>query len=289
MTNNTFAAGRDFIYREGRLLEQRLLATLFEGASPNGMLDALRGYRNDDGGFGHGLEPDVRCPDSQALDVEIALQTMDAAGQVDRAMALGACDFLASVSNDSGGVPIVLPSIAAYPHAEHWGDGRFPPGLNPTAGIAGLLYKLDIEHPWREGAADFCWAALDSSLPDDAHTLIEVFTFLEYAPDRDRAEALIPRVTAQLPTAALFNADPNAEGYGLTPLHFAPAPTSRWRALFDDATIAGHLDRLQTAQAPDGGWTIVWQPPSQASTLAWRGRVTLDALRVLHAYGRLDP
>src|SRR5579884_29834 len=286
-SSDTLAAGRDFIYREGRLLEQRLFATLFEGASPEGVLNALRGYRNVDGGFGHGLEPDKRCPDSQPLDVEVALQTMDAAGQADRDLAQGACDFLASLDHGAGGVPVVLPSIAGYPRAEHWGDGRFPVSLNPTAGMTGLLYKLDVEHPWRERAARFCWESLETGLPDDAHTLIEVFTFLEHVPDRERAEALIPRVAASLEGAAPFNADPNAEGYGLTPLHFAPAPSSRWRALFDDSAVFGHLDRHQAGQAPDGGWTVTWVPPSEASTLEWRGRVTLDALRVLRAYGGL--
>jgi hypothetical protein len=251
------------------------------------VLDALRAYRNEDGGFGHGLEPDKRCPDSQPLDVEVALQTMDAAGRVDRAMALAACDFLESVSDEAGGVPVVLPSIARYPRAEHWGDGQFPPGLNPTAGIVGLLYKLGVEHPWRERATAFCWEALDAELPGDAHTISEALLFLEHVPDRERAEALIPQVTGRLAEAALFNADPNAEGYGLTPLHFAPTPASRWRTLFDDATISGHLDRLQAGQMPDGGWTVVWQPPSEASTLEWRGRVTLEALHVLQAYGRL--
>jgi hypothetical protein len=285
--HGVLAAARDFIYREARPLEQRLFATLFEGAQPEGTLDALRGYHNEDGGFGYGLEPDIRCPDSQPLDVEVALQTMDDAGWIDREMARGACDFLASVSDEAGGVPVVLPSIAGYPRAEHWGDGRFPPGVNPTAGIVGLLYKLGIEHPWRERAASFCWDALDTDLPTDAHTILEALTFLEHVPERDRAEHLIPRVAGRLAEAAMFNADPNAEGYGLTPLHFALSPTSRWRALFDDSAISGHLDRLQAGQTSDGGWTIVWQPPSQASTLEWRGRVTLDALRVLRAYGRL--
>ncbi len=57
-------AGREFILRQGRLLERRLFATCFEGAPATGVVDVLRGYRNDDGGFGHGLEPDKRCPAS---------------------------------------------------------------------------------------------------------------------------------------------------------------------------------------------------------------------------------
>lgn len=288
-STNPLADGRDFIYREGRLLEQRLFATLFESAPADGVIDALRGYRNEDGGFGHGLEPDKRCPESQPLDVETALHVMDDAGSVDLEMASGVCSFLASLSGQSGGVPVVLPSIASYPRAEHWGDGDFPPGLNPTAGIVGLLSKFGVEHPWLERAASFCWDELARELPQDAHTLLEVLTFLEHVPDRQRADALIPAVAAQLPAASLFRADPNDESYGLTPLHFAPNPSSRWRPLFPDETIEAHLDRLLAERQADGGWTVVWQPPSEASTLEWRGRVTLDALRVLAAYGRIAP
>jgi hypothetical protein len=285
-TSNIFAAGRDFIYRQGRLLDQRLFETLFEGAPPQGVLDALRGYSNQDGGFGHGLEPDVRCPASQPLDVELALQTMDTAGGVDREMVQGALDFLAEVSGPEGGVSIVFPSIADFPHAAHWGDGVFPPGLNPTAGIVGLLFKFGIQHPWMDRASAFCRQELARALPDDAHTLTEVLTFLAYLPDRTYADSLIPVLVEKLPRIALYLSDPNDEGYGLTPLHFAPTPDSRWRSLFADDQIEGHLDRLQRDQQPDGGWPVSWEPPSEASTLEWRGLETLRALRILAAYGR---
>jgi hypothetical protein len=101
------------------LLEHRLYATLFEGAPASGVVEALRGYQNEDGGFGHGLEPDKRCPASQPLDVQVALETLVAAGTSDAAMLQRACDYLAAVGSD-GGVPCVLPSIADYPRADHW-------------------------------------------------------------------------------------------------------------------------------------------------------------------------
>src|SRR5215472_16748157 len=93
-----FAAGRDFIQRQGRLVERRLFATCFEGAPAAGVVDALRGYANDDGGFGHGLEPDKRCPASLPIDVEVALQTMVAAKASDPALIGRACDYLAGVA-----------------------------------------------------------------------------------------------------------------------------------------------------------------------------------------------
>lgn len=41
---------RSFIYSQARVLEQRLFAALFEGAPAAGALEALRAYRNEDGG-----------------------------------------------------------------------------------------------------------------------------------------------------------------------------------------------------------------------------------------------
>lgn len=194
-----FDAGRAFILREGRLLERRLLCTMFEGAPATGVIDALRGYQNDDGGFGHGLEPDKRCPHSLPADVEVALQVLDAAGTTDDTMVRHACNFLAAVGRPDGAVPLAFPSIEAYPRAEHWSEWTYTPGVFPTAGLVGLLHKLGADHPWMERATAFCWASLDDALPDDAHALREVLVFLEHVPDRARAEALAPAVAEQLP------------------------------------------------------------------------------------------
>jgi hypothetical protein len=289
MTSETFDAARQFIYGEARVLERRLFATLFEGAPASGVVDALRAYQNGDGGFGHGLEPDKRCPASLPIDVEVALQTLVAAGTVDELMVGRACDYLASVTAPSGAVPLAFPVTEAYPRAEHWTEWTYTPGLFPTAGIAGLLYRLGINHPWLPRATAFCWSALDEGLPDDAHVMAEVAVFLEHVPDPDRAKALVPQVAEGLPKTSWYRADPADPAYGVTPLHLAPRPDSPWRTLFANDAIEGHLDRLQRDQQPDGGWSITWEPPGLASTLEWRGIETLRALRVLTAYQRLAP
>jgi hypothetical protein len=162
------------------------------------------------------------------------------------------------------------------------------PGLNPTAGLAGLLYELDFAHPWRDAATAYCWQALEHSPPpDDVHAILETFGFLAHVPDRERADKQVTALAGSLLTAEMFHLDPAAEGYGLNPLHFAPTADSRWRSLFTDAQLEGHLDHLVRAQQPDGGWPLTWEPPSTAAKLAWRGMVTLHALRTLDSYGRL--
>lgn len=300
VTEDVLTAGRAFLDREGRLVERRLAAVLFDGAERDGVVDAVRAYRNGDGGFGHGLEPDKRCPASLPIDVECALDILLVAGRgggtgaadwggfpdVD-GLIRGACDWLGSVAAPDGAVPLAFPIIERYPRAEHWSDWTYAPGLNPTAGLAGRLHGLGVSHPWLERATDWTWARLETGFGEDAHAMGEVLVFLAHVPDRDRAEALGARVGAWLANVRWFRSDPKDPEYGVTPLHLASTPDSPWRRLFDDTNIEGHLDRLARDQQPDGGWPITWEPPGTASTLEWRGIEALRALRTLRAYGRV--
>jgi hypothetical protein len=289
MTSDPFTAGRAFLEREGRLIERRLAAALFDGGPADSVVDTLRGYRNPDGGFGHALEPDKRCPASLPIDVEGALEVLIVAGAVEDRMVLDACDWLGRVAAPDGAVPLSFPVMEAYPRAEHWSDWTYTPGLNPTAGLAGRLHRLGVRHPWLDRATEWCWARLEAGFDEDAHALREVAIFLAQVPDRARAESVGAAVGDWLAKAQHYRADADDPAYGVTPLDLAPEPDGPWSHLFDQATIDGHLDRLLRDQQPDGGWAITWEPPSVASTLEWRGMMTLWALRVLRAYGRLGP
>lgn len=306
--DNAFSAADRFLLSQSRLLERRLFASVFLGQPAARVADALRGYQNDDGGFGHAMEPDTRCPASLPIYVEVAFQALAMAaaaghgpagagaaefGAAYAGMVERACDFLARTAKDAaagGGVPLAFPIIESFPRAAHFSEWTYQPGLNPTAGLVGLLYKLGVDHPWRAEGADYCWQKLDSGeLPGDAHALSETLGFLEHVPDRDRADkhaAVLATTFADMP---MLHLDPDAPGYGLSPLHLAPEAGSRWRGLFTDAQIDGHLDRLAADQQPDGGWPISWEPPSEAAVWEWRGMVTLQALRTLTSYGRLSP
>ncbi len=301
VSDDVFAAGRAFLDCEGRLIERRLAAVLFDGDNASGVVDAVRAYRNADGGFGHGLEPDKRCPASLPIDVECAFDIVLTAGEsgsgevsvewagnlgIDH-LTLDACNWLASVATPEGAVPLSLPAMERYPRAEHWADSSYAPALNPTAGLAGRLHHLGVTHPWLERATNWTWDRLASGFDEDAHALAEVLVFLTHVPDQGRAAAVGADVSDWLAKARWYRADPTDPSYGLTPLRLAPSPDSRWRRLFDDASIEGHLDRLVRDQQPDGGWPITWEPPGVASALEWRGIETLRALRTLRAYGHL--
>lgn len=301
LMSDAFAAGDRFLLNQGRLLERRLFATCFLGQPAELVVNALLGYQNPDGGFGHALEPDTRCPASLPVYVEVAFQALAAAGvqgggaagrdAAATEMVLRGCEFLAGAAaraDAGGGVPLASDVIEAFPRAAHWTEWTYEPGLNPTAGLVGLLYQLGVEHPWRDAGTAYCWQRLESDgLPADGHGLSEVLAFLEHVPDQDRAAQHAAGLGTHLPNVAMLNLDPDAAGYGLTPLDLAPEAGSRWRPLFPPELIDAHLDRLVRGQQDDGGWTISWEPPSEASVCEWRGLVTLKALRTLTSYGRL--
>ncbi len=262
----------DFIWRNVRLLERAIFARAFLNGSSDAVVAALVAYRNPDGGFGNALEADIRAPASTPLACENALRALHEADIRDRALALGMCEFLASVAEPDGRLETTLPHIFDYPRAAHWNSPSFgSDSPNPTAGIAGLLHYQGADHPWLTRASDWCWKRLERPL-DDAHEIATALRFLEYAPDRARARELAIRLTAEAPRSKWFLAQPGTSDYGVTPLGLCPTPTSIARPAFSDDLIAAHLDDLASRQQPDGGWPITWQAPGPGAAIEWRGR-----------------
>jgi hypothetical protein len=278
---------RDFMLRNARLLERATFGAHFEGASAVPVLRVLAGYQNPDGGFGSGLEPDKRDPHSQPVDVQFALEIMDAVGDFDMGVAKRACAWLNCVTTDEGGVPFAMPTVNNYPHAPWWETEAEPPAnLNPTAAIVGMLLKHRVEHDWVVEAEAFCWQAIAKIDRTEFHELMPVIAFLSHASDRARADKAMKAVLARIAAPGAVALDPDATGYVHMPLEWAPTPQHPCWKLFSEGVIVKHLDALAAKQREDGGWPISWDPISPAVELEWRGVRTVDALRTLKAYGR---
>src|SRR3954452_7542170 len=113
-------AAETFIWSAARLLDRHRYALLLAEGPAAPVLDALRGYRNADGGFGHALEPDLRCPASQPAPTLDALGVLNESGAADSEMARDARAWLVSLADEDGGIPFVLPGFEDYPHAPWW-------------------------------------------------------------------------------------------------------------------------------------------------------------------------
>jgi hypothetical protein len=288
-TNPDLSAATAFVWRTARLLDRLRFAYLFLTGQRDPVLSALRAYRNPDGGFGNALEPDFRGPVSQPVTVASALEILDGVDALGDPMVGPALDFLSTVTAPDGGLPFVLPSVGDYPRAPWWEpQGDDPPGsLFPTAAIAALLHKHRVDHAWLDAATGFCWRRIESVGSTYPYEMRAILPFLDHAPDRPRAEEAFSRIGPKIFEQELVTLDPEAPGEVHTPLDFAPYPESLARRLFEDEVIELHLDTLSAAQQEDGGWTFNWPEWNQATTLEWRGFMTVRALSTLRAYGRL--
>jgi hypothetical protein len=279
-------AAERFLAAHARVLDWRRFERLFRGGDATPVRDAVAAYRNPDGGFGHALEPDGRAPGSQPVAVAMALQTLDEADAWDSELVVGSCDWLQRTAPAEGGATFVAPSIEGWPRGPWWlPEEGLPASVLATGLIAGTLHARGFEHPWLDRATALLWSLLDPPGELGPYDTRGALRFLQHVPDRTRAEEVLERLAPLIERHVEL--DPDAPGETHGPLDFAPLPESVARRLFDEQTIELHLDRLAAGQREDGGWTFDWQAWSPLAELEWRGDVTVGALVVLRANGRL--
>jgi hypothetical protein len=274
-----------FVLDTARLLDRHRLAVLLHGAPAGPVLDALRAYRNPDGGFGHALEPDVRDPASQPAAVLHALEVLHEVDALDDPMIDGAADWAARTARADGALPFVLPTAAAAPHAPWMAPD--PDGSFLTFGVAAVLLRAGRRSAWLDTASAWCWARAER--PDElgAYWVKFALGFLDAVPDDARARAAVEGLRPRVGPDGTIPVPGGTDDERLTPLTLSPHPGSRSRALFPDALVAADLDRLEQGQQDDGGWTFDWLDWSAGQRVEWRGGMTVHAVRTLADHGRL--
>ncbi|MET9185752.1 hypothetical protein [Streptomyces tendae] len=297
-SRSPLARAERFVWLTARVLEQRLFAYHFRGGDPGPVETALDAYRNEDGGYGHALEPELRGPVSQPLHTACALRVLDAVGRCGGQRAERVCRYLTSVSTPDGALPVTRAGRSGDPAAPFVPVVADPPGeLLVTGPVVGLLHRNDVWHAWLFRATDFCWQAAESLVSPHPYEVEAALAFLDAAPDRPRAQAAADRLGRLVREQCLAVLDPDdlggcpvPPGHGpgehRFPHDYARDPRSLARAWFTDDEMARSLDFLAAGQEGDGGWPVRRRRWAPVPALEARGRVTLDALCTLRAYGR---
>ncbi|MFJ6855732.1 hypothetical protein ACIQM3_35265 [Streptomyces sp. NPDC091271] len=295
---NPLARAEQFIWLTARVLEQRRFAHLFLGGSADPVETALDAYRNEDGGYGHALEPDLRGPVSQPLHTAHALSVLDSIGRCGGMRVERICRYLTDVSTKEGALPALHPSQRGYPAAPFIPVVDDPPAeLLATGPVVGLLHRNQVWHAWLFRATDFCWAAVDALEQSHPYEIEAAVAFLDGVPDRARAESAADRLGQLVREQRLVVLDPRrraeypvAPGYAPGEHHFpydyARTPGSLARRWFNESELESALDHLAAEQEEDGGWPVNWRRWAPGTALEGRPIVTLKALQTLRAYGR---
>src|SRR4051812_10498292 len=114
------AAAASFLATQGRVLDRRRFQLLQDEVDVDTVLAAVDAYRNPDGGYGWGLEPDLRAPESQPGGALHALEVFEDAAPTATPRAGELCDWLRAVTLDDGGLPFALPVASAAGTAPFW-------------------------------------------------------------------------------------------------------------------------------------------------------------------------
>jgi hypothetical protein len=290
------SAAADFLAGSARVLDRRRFDLLFGDGAVEPVLDAVDGYRNPDGGYGWGLEPDLRSRTSQPGGALHAFDVFAGVGEAASYRAVELCDWLASVELSDGGLPFALPMPDPAACAPFWAGADSTRSSLQITGIvvaaahraAAHIPALEFQ-PWLATATQYCMDTI-RGLTSAPHAMELAFAvqFLDAASAaRSDAPQVLDALRPYVPADGLLHVTGGAADEYMRPLDFAPFPGGPARTLFPAEVVEAELQRLADAQQPDGGWAVDFDSYSPAATLEWRGLRTVDNLVLLRANGVL--
>ncbi|MCE7002944.1 hypothetical protein LWC34_08895 [Kibdelosporangium philippinense] len=283
------AKATSFMATHARVLDRRRFELLMGTAEASAVLAAVDGYRNPDGGYGWGLEPDLRAPESQPGGALHAFEVFaEAKMRTPRAAEL--CDWLESVSLPDGGVPFALPVADPAGCAPFWlqADPK-QAALQSTAFVTAVALRVAefdpavAEHSWLRKAVEYCFRTIDA-ITDQPFAIEMCFAvhMLDAAHERyPEAQGLLDKLGQFIPADGLVPVAGGKEGETLRPLDFSPLPDCPSRRLYKPEVITEELRLLADQQKDDGGWTVDFHSYSPAAEMEWRGYKTVSAVTVL--------
>ncbi|ARU62143.1 hypothetical protein CBW65_14895 [Tumebacillus avium] len=251
---------REFVYKNGALWERSLFAYLFDGGSLAHLHQCLLAYKNEDGGFGHGMEHDIKCPDSNPLALEFLLTVVRETGIPAGSLFDGSASWVER-NRAADGSLLNPPTLHDYPYAPWWSQG----GQTIPASTVGNLRRLGLATPSLE-ASTAKWAAEHLNVEQInatdwlfmAYHAYDYYLTLEDTPDtRPLREATITAIIR------LAEAAPEKSFFALC--HYAYDPNSELTRALPPALLEKLLNHLSSTQREDGGWDdehglTYWQP-----------------------------
>lgn len=301
MTSAQFGKAKAFIYANARLVDVKLYEYYFEGGSEKTVMNALATYQNEDGGFGHGIEPDFRLKASSPMATSVGLQyTTAVSTPTSHPIIQNAIQYLLNSYNAEHRYwPATFKNVNDEPHAFWWHiNDMVPPSEttwpNPSAELIGYLHQHASLVP-PEVLADVTARAQQNLGFSDIITGDEPQKYnvmcweraMPYLPD-EMGTAVSTAITRTFQTYDTIQPDTFQE---LSVLHLTPNPNAILAQLAPQ-TIAQCLDEEINQQAEDGGWWPGWhwgqyENVWPVAKQEWAGKITVENLHIFKEFGRL--
>ncbi|HEY5560815.1 MAG TPA: hypothetical protein VIK72_03505 [Clostridiaceae bacterium] len=181
----------NWIYKNLRPLDIARWQYHFEKGNKEDVLKALSTYQNEDGGFGHALEPDSWNPNSSPIQTWVATEILKEIDYKDKEHPIirGILKYLKSGADFKEG--FWLSSVLSnndYPHAPWWHtdiNSTSQTSYNPTACLAGFgLCYSDLDSKLHKKCKEIVAEAVNKYLEDgyleSMHTVNCYLRLMEY-------------------------------------------------------------------------------------------------------------
>lgn len=310
ITSEQFNRTREFLLRHCRDLEIDRFDYVFGNGSKDKVLKSLKEFQNEDGGFGHGIEPDFWLPKSSPMASWAAAQVLIEIGaDKEEPIVQKLISYLIDTYNEeSGQWTSVLPENNDYPHAPwwHWEEGvQDNWSFNPSVELAATLIH------WSESTSSGSKIGWDSVGKAVTHLMNqtemdkhEINNFQQciklLKPHLSTFESHIPfsfeQVEEKVIDLALecINQDVTQwdTGYESLPLDFVQSPSdtlcSKLGSLIDQNFM------FYVNQLSEGGtWDISWEwgnypKEFEMASIYWKGILAVERYKRFDSFGYLD-
>lgn len=291
---------KSYLQEHARKLDLYVYEYLFEGASPQRVLNELATYQNADGGFGKALEPDLRLPDSSALATVVAFQYLSLidASPDDELVTKAIRYLMDSYDGTRPGWTNIPPTADRFPRAPWWhyeSAQIWAEWGNPSAEIFGYLLKYADVAQDGEFVQRLSKQALrrlheiDEPEPHEVKCYIRLHELATEELQRQLHGPLATHIKRAAKT------DPNDwHGYVATPLTFVTSLKSPFAYLFDEQLLLEDAERLRRQMVDDSHWEPTWEwgqfdDDWAVARVEWSGKITVENLRLLSAFGIAIP
>lgn len=292
MTMKEYTSIRSWIHRNARPLDLARFSYHFENGSKENVMKALAFYQNEDGGFGHALEPDSWNEGSTPMTTNTAAEILLELGHRDRKhpMVVNMLRYLESGHGKKEDKWLFsIPENNLYPCAPWWHtdeEGTLTK-FNPTASL--LRFILDFG----DYDSDLYMMALNhmekmkiefiESEGSSMHDLICLESIRAYL-DEERLNQLEDEVIEKDPDQWMsYTCKPSA--FIKDPKH----PLMKTQKELMEVL----LDTLEKTLHPEGYWEINWawsdyEEAFHISRNWWRADLIIKNLLLLSSFGRLE-
>ncbi len=296
-----------WLRRHGRPLENARWEFLFAGGCRDNVVRYLSAFQNEDGGFGHGLEPDFWLPNSSPMATWAAGQILvevGASSEEDIVQKL--VSYLIKTPQVRPGMwPSVLPDYNHYPHAPwwHWEENAQDGWMfNPNVELASFLIHWS---PAESAGARLGWQSLSYAMRHvmqaekmERHELNNYRKCLRLLRPQEKLfnaqmEHTYVEVEAKVTALTLDVIDRDVSnwgaGYKPLPLDFvcdSSDPLYLELKELVDRNLSFYLDQ----RTDDGLWNISWnwgQYPEEfaVASRCWQGILAVERYKILQAFG----